>query len=75
MEKFMMNETILSLTGGMVITAIVAICILGAIAFICIACNTQSAAAIKELFFAGFGLIFFLLLLGFGAIALIRYLL
>jgi hypothetical protein len=68
-----MSEPILSLAGGMIMTAIGAMCVLGAIAFICIACNPQSAPAIKELFYSGFGLIFFLLLLGFTAITLIHY--
>jgi hypothetical protein len=68
-----MAEPILALVGGMIMTAIGVMCVLGAVAFICIACNPQGAPAIKELFYAGFGLIFFLLILGFTAIALIHY--
>jgi hypothetical protein len=68
-----MSETLLSLAGGMVITAIVAISILGVTAFFSLSRNPQSAPAIKEIFFPSFGLILTLLFIGFAAIALIHY--
>ncbi|MFA6262855.1 MAG: hypothetical protein WCW33_04370 [Candidatus Babeliales bacterium] len=68
-----MSETLLSLAAGMVMTAIVAISILGVTAFFSLSRNPQSAPAIKEIFFPSFGLILTLLFIGFAALALINY--
>jgi uncharacterized protein YacL len=68
-----MFEARLPSAVALVITAIGAISILGIVTIFNMARNPQSTAAIKELFFATYGLIFSLLILGLISIALIRY--